>query len=368
MRRIYFGTRDTVPFHLRYRCTPLAQGAKATLNLRLNGQLIAARPIGTDAPTGLHEEIVYLPVAAIFPRNTLSVEFSFGKAQVRNGGSRQPVASVLKSSELMIKGLPHFSAMPRLDTFANTGFPFTRLADLSESTVVLPPSPHAEDLSLYLTMVGFMGSQTGYPALRLTVARGRETSLADNKNLLIIGAVDKQPLLADFSGHMSVQSEGDHFRVSDRLGLGTILSKIPWLASARQRRLLDMLLQSEAPVDGIVQGFVSPVHPDRSVVAVTGFPGRRLSALADDWASAANASKMYGTVSLFTGGEFRSFDLYQGEYVIGTLDPWPALQYWGRRFYWLSPILILACIWFLTLFWDRRLEMRAANRLALSPQ
>src|SRR5205085_4221661 len=74
---LYYGTRDTVPFHLRYRSSILAPNSKAFTRFHVNGQVIATRPIPVDTQTDIHEEIVYLPVAGLYPRNTLTVEFSF---------------------------------------------------------------------------------------------------------------------------------------------------------------------------------------------------------------------------------------------------------------------------------------------------
>jgi hypothetical protein len=91
--------------------------------------------------------------------------------------------------------------------------------------------------------------------------------------------------------------------------------------------------------------------------------GKTLASLAEDWAAVADASHLYGSVSLFSGNQFHSFTLESNGYHLGNLEPWPAMQYWGRRYYWLSPILIFACMWLLTLFLDRRLEARAAARL-----
>ena len=60
--------------------------------------------------------------------------------------------------------------MPDLAAFGSSGFPFSRLADLSESAVVLPPKPEQGDLSAYLSLMGLMGNVTGYPAHAVTVA------------------------------------------------------------------------------------------------------------------------------------------------------------------------------------------------------
>ena len=110
------------------------------------------------------------------------------------------------------------------------------------------------------------------------------------------------------------------------------------------------------------------MFPERSVIAFTSMPGKTFASLAEDWASAANASHLNGTVSLFSGGVFHSFTFGPDRYHLGNLaEPWAAIQFWGRRYYWLSPILIFACMWILTLFCHRRLEARAEARLQVTP-
>ena len=140
---------------------------------------MTTRPIPTDAQTEIHEEIVYLPVAAIYPRNTLTVEFTYDSVRLRDEKLSVPEAGVLKTTELMVKGMPHFAAMPSLDMFANTGFPYTRFADLSQTLVLLPGAPTTDEVGLYLTMAGFMGAQTGYPALRIEVHAGHRAHGCD---------------------------------------------------------------------------------------------------------------------------------------------------------------------------------------------
>lgn len=365
---LYYGNRDTVPFHLRYRSTPLTAGSKAFARLSLNGQPVATRPIPTDTPADIHEEIVYLPVAALFPRNTLTIEFSFESVTRRDETHGVPEAAILKTSELMVKGLPHFAAMPRLDMFANTGFPYTRLADLSETLVILPSKATADQISLYLTMVGFMGAQTGYPALRLEVTQDSDRTGPTNKDLLVIGGLDNQPLLQRWASNMLVQPSGKQFAISQPFTLDALLSRIPGTEGMEQRRNLEMILQNDSAIDSLVQGFESPSFAGRSVIAFVSVPGVSFNSMLEDWASAANASRFYGTVSLFSGGKFHSFTFMPDRYQIGNLEPWPAMQYWARRYYWLSPILIFACMWLVTIFCHDWLERRAARRLQIDPE
>ena len=360
---LYYGTRDTVPFHLRYRSSSLAAGSKAQARLHLNGQLIASRRIPTDSQTDIHEEIVYLPVASIYPRNTLTIEFVYDTVRLKDDRLSIPEAAVLKSSELMIKGMPHFAAMPRLDMLANTGFPYTRLADLSETLVLLPSEPTSDEVSLYLTMAGFMGAQTGYPALRIEVMQSNISPGRLNKDILLIGGLDRQPVLQQWAPSMLVQPSGTRLRLADTLSLSSLLSKIPGTDALNQRRDLELILQNDLKIDAIVQGFGSPAYETRNVVALIAMPNKTFASLAEDWAAVANASRLHGTVSLFNGGRFNSFTVEPDRYHMGELAQWAGMQYWGRHYYWLSPIAIFACLWMLTLFCDRWLEARAAARL-----
>ncbi|EGC98290.1 cellulose synthase regulator protein, partial [Burkholderia sp. TJI49] len=80
---------------------------------------------------------------------------------------------------------------------ANSGFPFTRFADLSQTAVVMPDRPSPQELEAYLTMLGHMGEWTGFPALRVQVVRaGEVAALAGGKDLLVIDGASSSPLLA----------------------------------------------------------------------------------------------------------------------------------------------------------------------------
>ena len=162
---------------------------------------------------------------------------------------------------------------------------------------------------------------------------------------------------------MLLQHTGKRLTLSSSFTLDSLLSRIPGTEALNERNNLQMILQNDSHIEGVVQGFVSPVYPERSVVAFVSMPGENFSSMLEDWASAANGSGLYGSVSLFTGGRFHSVTLGQDRYQIGSLDTWPALQYWARRYYWLSPLLIFACLWLATLYSHRWLEQRAAMRL-----
>src|SRR5690606_18806155 len=63
----------------------------------------------------------------------------------------------------------HFIAMPDLRAFANAGFPFSRMADLSETIAVMQKSPGEAQMATLLDATGLIGAQTGFPAINLTI-------------------------------------------------------------------------------------------------------------------------------------------------------------------------------------------------------
>ena len=362
---LYYGVRDTVPLHLRYRCSRLAKGGKAAVTVQLNGNFVASRLIPRDSLTDLQDNVIMLPAAALYPRNTLTVDFSFDHVRLQSGAGGVPQAAVLRGTELLIQGIPHFTAMPRLDLFATTGFPFTRMADLSETIVALPASPRPDELSLYLNLLGFMGAQTGYPALRVTVLEGGEPPVRTGKDVLILGAYDDQPLFKQWADWMPVQPKGDRFQLAGSLGLDSVWELLPFTGPSKERRALNQLLQGDDAVEGMLQGFQSPLNPGRNMVSLSAPAGRKLDALADAWPYAGSSVKVQGGISLLYGEEFRSYAITRDLYHLGQLGPWQSLQYWSRRYYWLMPVLVFGCIWFLAIVIDRWLEGRAAARLQL---
>src|SRR6202012_955387 len=98
---------------------------------------------------------------------------------------------LLRSSFLDLRGLPHWAAMPNRELFANAGFPFTRFADLSQTTIVMPQQASQQEISLMLMLLAHFGEQTGYPTLRVKV--GGSTNLKQDADYLILGTVDDQP-------------------------------------------------------------------------------------------------------------------------------------------------------------------------------
>ncbi len=176
-------------------------------------------------------------------------------------------------STLDLSPFPHYMALPDLAAFANSGFPFTRLADLSQTAAILPDEATPGDYSLFLLAMGRMGESTGYPVTGVTVAGpGQVDSLAD-KDLLMIGGPGRQPLLQRWAKSMPFSSDGEtsRFTLSD---LGPRIAN--WWHGPhgieRTPARADLSLVSNGD-SALITGFESPLRAGRSVVALISSPG-----------------------------------------------------------------------------------------------
>src|SRR5690606_29786405 len=106
--------------------------------------------------------------------------------------------------------------LPDLRVFGERGFPFTRMADLSETAGVLSSQPAPQDISTYLTLIGRFGESTGYPATHVSVMFGAAALETADKDLVVI-ASGEHTWLADWAEYMPAVLAGQRkqFGTSD---------------------------------------------------------------------------------------------------------------------------------------------------------
>jgi cellulose synthase (UDP-forming) len=359
---LYFGQQEGVPLRLHYRYAPLPSDSRAELTIRINGVDVAVRRFSGGKQAESIRDTVEIPVAALYPRNTLTLEFKFIDASGRRSA---PVGSLLRDSELDLRGIPHFATMPRLDLFAKAGFPFTRIADLSDTAVVLPERPTPEELRAYLELMGFLAAQTGYPGLRVEILDPQRASRAGDKDLLLIGTAQSMPLFSTWSPQMplSLSRAGLTLNQSDSIYLR--LLSFPVTSEGREyRRLTDRLAGESVP--GIVlQAFISPLNSHRSVVAVSAANSASFEQLIDALDRSLQNEEVYGTVSLQTAKGFDSYRLPTATYNLGAMGWWAAMDYWVYRYMWFVPFIVLLIGLFLANITSGWVERRAEERLRI---
>jgi cellulose synthase (UDP-forming) len=140
---IFYSERPNATLSLAYRYNSIPIGPISSMQVRINNAFLGSVPLvpGQEASRKMQVDVP-VPVVNLRPfSNSLSFDFTF--QLLKKGGCQDttPInmqGAILRDTYLDLRGYPHYAPLPNLETFANAGFPFTRLADLSETTVVLP--------------------------------------------------------------------------------------------------------------------------------------------------------------------------------------------------------------------------------------
>lgn len=217
-----------VPTNLKFRATHLPGHQNSTLNVGLNSNLVRTFALNqsttkaqdADATgttkidgSGIRSESIHLPPYALNGRDQLQFNYYFDVIKQGECQSLPPnnlEGSIDPESTIDFSDFPHYVALPNLAYFSNMGFPFTRMADLSETAVLLPDTPNADELSLYLMLMGRMGESTGYPGLRHTVVSHINVEKVSARDLLVISSATNQSLMIKWKDILPmVQVDGD---------------------------------------------------------------------------------------------------------------------------------------------------------------
>lgn len=283
-----FGWReDKVPIHLKYRYTPQPTSVNSSLLFSVDDLFMKSMPLfalddlydeqaaGTeplpdqDIPSQATLEV---PLETLSPRAQLQFRYMYD--YVKQGACRDIIIDNVRGyidpeSTIDLTAYPHFKAMPDLTSFTDSGWPFTRLADLSETAVILNPQASPQALGLYFDLMGLMGASTGYPALGVTVTSIEQVDTVSGKDLLVLTAGADQPALTywseDLAGTFS-PPDGKQMGTSDLL-----YKTLSWpTPDPRDNKVpqRSVVAYDSQGVSAIVAGFESPKTPGRSVVLV----------------------------------------------------------------------------------------------------
>ena len=350
-----------IPLELKYRYTPRPRADKSNLNILVNNKFITSYPLlaypGAQAPDSRLQDLVsrvaplellpaessfHIPMYQMGARSQLQFHFSFDYP--KEGACRDVVldntrAAIDPESQIDISQFPHYLKMPDMGAFANTGFPFTRMADLSETAVILPDNYGGGDIGTYLTAMGRMGESTGLPVYGVSVARASDVKNHADKDLLLIGGTTNQPLLKEWAGSMPFSVSGDT-RV---FSLTDVKRKfMPWYETPLSDGLpVAKLSASTLATDAVLFGFESPLKSGRSVVALT---SDRTSGQADVLNALMDADvvpKIQGAVAVIRGKEVEAL-ASPDPYHVGSLPPLMALRWALSSRSWVAALLILA--------------------------
>lgn len=275
-----------VPMTLKYRYTRLPDHKNSSLNVSLNNDFIHALPLdypykspddvnrlNLSGSDNVSKRTDYLPLPpyTVGGRDQLQLAYYFDilkHGECQNMPPDNLQAAIDPESTLDFSGFPHYVAMPNLAFFASVGFPFTRMADLSETAVVLPDRPNPEELSVYLTLMGRIGESTGLPVLRHTTMTAGDVEKTPDRDLLVIGSANSQPLMTKWADKLPVVQVNGERRV--REPDATWMPTYRWEEKDVQSMPTpkgDLNLSAFGDITALM-AFESPLQAKRSVVMV----------------------------------------------------------------------------------------------------
>ncbi|MBJ9965941.1 cellulose biosynthesis cyclic di-GMP-binding regulatory protein BcsB [Burkholderia seminalis] len=325
-----------VPITLRYRYTAPTVQDNSTLAVEINDQLVKSYRLGPahaedargrmqlpllSVPEGRVTSDVDIPAFRVGSGNQLQFRFTLDsqKTGLCSSTATEPQrAAIDPDSTIDFSHFVHYAQLPNLAFFANSGFPFTRFADLSQTAVVLPDRPSPQELEAYLTMLGHMGEWTGFPALRVQIARpGDVAALAGSKDLLVIDGSPTSPLLAHWRAALPLA-------IGEQGGAGA--TRVAFTVKERWRNGVGLAdggahIEQTGPLAALA-GFELPGSHGRSVVALTATDQPRLGDLLNVFENAGLVAQLQGDLAVVRPGQVDS--LRVGEpYVVGFV-PWYA--------------------------------------------
>lgn len=354
-----------VPLTTRYRYTAPGSADDSRLNVSINEQFIASLPLaGESARQGPSElsmalwmgtrdrerDKLLVPALKLGEHNRLRFEFDFasllGSSQRDRCQTVLPVnvqAAIDEDSTIDLSGFQHYIALPELRAFARSGFPFSRLADLSQTLVLVPSQPSPTQVGTLLDALAGIAAQVGYPALGVRLSDDWRSAAGVDADLLLLG-----PLPA-------AQRSGQDLSALQQLPRSWLTSAAPQAEAASDE-------MSATPLAAIV-GLQSPFHPQRSVVALLASSEADHALLRTTLGDPGKLDAIDGSLALIRDSGIASQRV--GEtYYVGHL-PW-----WQRLWFHMSerPLLLasMAALSVLLLAWVCWLLLRLVSRRRLS--
>ncbi len=372
---LYYGETQDVEMHVHYRYNALAVAPGSALRVVLNGLLVGEIPLLPGTGTLERQRVLLVPTADIRPfGNTILFNFDFIRAHPEAAPDSAAAAlkgEILCNSSLDLQGLALWTRMPNLELFANAGFPFTRMADLSETTVVLPAVPNAQELSLYLHLMSHFGAQTGYPVLRVAVS-APNTVISSGRDYLILGAVASQPAFTSLDSLLPVTLDANGVHVKEARGYSSYVSTAEDFVSHWWSKLLGNAERQGQPSNeaGIPQAMVeeieSPSSSDRSIVMVALRQDSAEDTFADVFLDRSQSTDIAGSVSVLQNSKFASYTMDGKSYHVGSISAYAMMRIWLTQ-YFLPLLLVVTALSFVLAYWTWGwVERRAAERLKLA--
>ncbi|WP_373048360.1 cellulose biosynthesis cyclic di-GMP-binding regulatory protein BcsB [Vulgatibacter sp.] len=334
------------------------------LDVELNGQYVATlAPLDPGNPGAMRQRIrVHRDTLRGYNELFVHVTWPEEVGSCGNAGDgKDAEIRLLPDSTFRVDTLRHFARMPDVASFVHDGYPFTRMADLSETAVVLPSEPEPEEISTVLSLLAHFGAITGEPGSRITVLSPEAVEADLDKDLILVGLSEDHTLLRRWAGRFPLVFGASRpvLQIPDQTDpfLALLAGRPAQRELERARPIVSRVQEAAA-----VMAMESPLAEGRTVVAVT---AAQLSALpgVPEMRGYAQSRTREGDLLLLGSGQRWTWRIGP-TWHRGGIDDWTRLR-WFLAHHWLAlvPFLVLGAA---AVAWPLRgsLQRRAEARLA----
>ncbi|HTZ35082.1 MAG TPA: cellulose biosynthesis cyclic di-GMP-binding regulatory protein BcsB, partial [Stellaceae bacterium] len=286
----------------------------------------------------MNEQTVRVPPYYVFGQNQL--QFYYDLRPIKQGECQDVLPnnvqeSIDPDSTIDLSKTERFTSLPNLAFFVNSGYPFTRMADLSDTAVVLPDQLTSQDIEAYLELMGMMGDSTGFPVVHASVVTAGGVDQMADKDLLVLGSISRQPLVARWVENSKLRVENGRLRVGMTSPLDRVYTVLDPNAQ-QERERVDQLLVSQGDNLAAMVGMQSPLNSSRSAVLITGSSPDKLLTVIGTFRNRELNPSIQGDLMVAGPGRVTSFRI-GNEYSVGHLPVLTKLRWWLGN----SPLILI---------------------------
>ncbi len=331
-----------IPIDLNYRYSPPAtDNSGSRLSLLINNQFIQAVNLTTEGRSTdsnrirvplLSEgqsNIVRIPAFKVGSKNRVDFEFSFasvteGLCQVTQPSKQYAVID--GDSTVDFSGFPHYIEMPNMRAFATSGFPFTRMADLSETTVIVPERAPEEVLQTFINLMGSLGQNSGYPGFKVTLADKIDAQALKDKDLITIGVSPALAMVSDDPSQLNLIVEEGKRQIRLPHKNEQQISMNGLTSTGGQHSPSELVSVDVIGSFAAIYGMESPFTQSRSLISIMAAHPTAFANVDRVLADPGKIAHMFGSVITIRGDEIASHNVGE-RYYVGQLPVWQLIWY-----------------------------------------
>lgn len=257
-----------------------------------------------------------------------------------------------------------FARMPNLAYLAQSGLPFSRKADLSDTVIVVPDSfADEKTLQAILTLLGSISAKTEYPATGVTVVSSTKAKELPDKDYIVFGGFDNQPLFREWSNRSPLKINDTNVSITKASRIESWRNQFNNLFS-EEKFTADTAIVPRHSMAAALFSYQSPADPQRSVVGFLANRSEGFVKTVDALKSRDEKSRIKGDFVVINNNEILGFTA-SPPYYVGHL-PWHIhLRWFVKNNTWLLPPLFLMSVLLLSLFLIGRAKIKASKRFEI---